>query len=233
VSSCGAAREQPFFVADRPEGAVHFFGHAKITNLLRYGSQRRTQKGPPRRRVEDRGATPAAGVGAQHGGEERPLPAVHVHHGAARHPVEVRCLFGRTGLCQDAGMETGTGPDGARTVRVRAYRDGGARDLGRAYRARADADIAALLKRAALAALPKAEGWHVVVVSAERSRAGEPVAAALDRLARRLTTGGGGGPDLAAALAATADGARAALAVAAKDATRIARVRAAFAARCR
>jgi hypothetical protein len=128
-------------------------------------------------------------------------------------------------------MDTGTGPDGARTVRVRAYRDGGALDLGRVYRARADADIAAVLKRAALAALPRAEGWHVLVVSAERSRAGEPVAAALDRMARRLTSGKG--PDFAAALAATADGARAALAVAAKDPARIARVRAAFAARGR
>jgi hypothetical protein len=125
-------------------------------------------------------------------------------------------------------MDTGTGPDGARTVRVRAYRDGAARDLRRAYRARGDADIAAVLKRAALAALAKAEGWHVLVVSAERSRAGEPVAAALERMARRLTRGKA--PDFAAALAATADGARAALAVTAKDAARIARVRAAFAA---
>jgi hypothetical protein len=76
--------------------------------------------------------------------------------------------------------------------------------------------------------VPRFEIWGRLT-SAWRRRC----AAALDRLPRRLTTSGGGGssgPGFAAALAATADGARAALAVAAEDPARIGRARAAFAA---
>lgn len=68
------------------------------------------------------------------------------------------------------------------------------------------------LKRGALAVLPKAEGWHLLVVSVARTSEAEPIAPALDRLARRLMRDGTNG--FAAAPAATADGARAALAVA-------------------
>jgi hypothetical protein len=70
-----------------------------------------------------------------------------------------------------------------------------------------------------------AEGWHLLVVSAERTSKDEHVAAALDRLARRHMLG----RDLAAALAATADGVRAVLAMVAKDAPQIERLRAALA----
>jgi hypothetical protein len=75
--------------------------------------------------------------------------------------------------------------------------------------------------------VPRFEVWGRLT-SAWRRRC----AAALDRLPRRLTTSGGGssGPGFAAALAATADGAWAALAVAAEDPARIGRARAAFAA---
>jgi hypothetical protein len=81
------------------------------------------------------------------------------------------------------------------------------------------------MKRAALAGLPKAEGWRLLVVSVGRTNEAEAVAAILDRLARRHMLG----RDRAAALAATADGARAVLAVAAEDAARIGRLRAALA----
>ena len=114
--------------------------------------------------------------------------------------------------------------DGARAVRVRAYL-GRVHDVRRTFRAPAGADLAAFMKRAALAALPKAEGWRLLVVSVERTNEAEAVAVVLDRLARRHMLG----RDRAAALAATADGARAVLAVAAKDAARIGRLRAALA----
>ncbi len=114
--------------------------------------------------------------------------------------------------------------DGARAVRVRAYL-GRVHDVRRTFRAPAGADLAAFMKRAALAALPKAEGWRLLVVSVERTNEAEAVAAILDRLARRHMLG----RDRAAALAATADGARAVLAVAAEDAARIGRLRAALA----
>ena len=121
-------------------------------------------------------------------------------------------------------MERSTEPDGARAVRIRAYL-GRVQDVRRTFRAPAGADLAAFLKRAALAALPKTEGWHLLVVSVERTSEAEPVAPVLDRLARRHMVG----RDRAAALAATADGARAVLAVGAKDAARIERLRAALA----
>jgi hypothetical protein len=114
----------------------------------------------------------------------------------------------------------------ARTARIRIYHHE-IHDLRRSFRARAGVDMARFLKRGALAALPRAEGWHMLVVAIERTREGEPVAPVLDALARRLMQGG---PDFAAALAVTADGARAALAVSARDAARIARARAVFAA---
>ena len=121
-------------------------------------------------------------------------------------------------------MERATDPDRARAVRVRPYL-GSVRDVGRTFRAPAGADPAAFMKRAALAALPKAEGWHLLVVSVERTSEGEAVAAVLDRLARRNMVG----RDCAAALAVTGDGARAVLAVGAEDAADIRRLRAALA----
>ncbi len=123
-------------------------------------------------------------------------------------------------------MEKITDPDRARAFRVRAYL-GRVRDVRRTFRAPAGADLAASMKRAALAALPKAEGWRLVVFSVERTAEDEPVAPFLDRLARRHVVGDG--RDFAAALAVTGDGARAALAVAAEDAARVERTRAALA----
>ncbi|MBD0272981.1 MAG: hypothetical protein ICV73_13780 [Acetobacteraceae bacterium] len=122
-------------------------------------------------------------------------------------------------------MTRSTEPDGARVVRVRAYLGGRVRDVRRTFRAPAGADLAALMKRAALAAIPKAEGWRLVVFSIERSSEDERVAPFLDRLARHHM----GGDGFAAALAATLDGARAVLAVGAKDPARIERLRAALA----
>ena len=121
-------------------------------------------------------------------------------------------------------MERGTEPDRVRAVRIRAYL-GTVRDLKQTFRARAGADLAASMKRAALAALPTTEGWRLLVVSVERTSEAEAVAAVLDRLARRHMGAG----DSAAALAATLDGARAVLAVGAKDPARIERLRAALA----
>ncbi len=96
--------------------------------------------------------------------------------------------------------------------------------MKRSFRLPAEADLAAAMKRAALAAIPKAEGWRLVVFSIERSSEDERVAPFLDRLARRHM----GGDGFAAALAATLDGARAVLAVGAKDPARIERLRAAL-----
>jgi hypothetical protein len=94
----------------------------------------------------------------------------------------------------------------------------------RIFRLATDADLTAAMKRAALAAIPKAEGWHLVVFSVERTSEAERVAAVLDRLARRAMGGG----DFAAAFAATLDGVRAVLAVGARDPVRITRLRAAL-----
>jgi hypothetical protein len=118
-------------------------------------------------------------------------------------------------------MHTGTEPDRARAVRIRAYL-GQVRDVRRTFRVPADADLAASMKRAALAVLPKGEGWNLQVFSVERTREDERLAPVLDRLARRHSAVG----DVAAALVATLDGARAVLAVAARDASRIERLRA-------
>jgi hypothetical protein len=108
-------------------------------------------------------------------------------------------------------------------VRIRAYL-GRVHDVKRSFRVPADADLAAAMKCAALAAIPKAEGWRLVVFSVERTSEDERVAPVLDRSARRHMGAGG----FAAALAATLDGARAVLAVGAKDSARIERLRAAL-----
>ena len=126
-------------------------------------------------------------------------------------------------------METDANPDRARAVRIRASLGGRVHEVRRSFRVPADADLAAAMKRAALAALPRAEGWRLVVLSVERTNDAERVAPVLDRLARRHMGGG----DFAAALAATLDGARAVLAVGAKDAAHIERLRAALAGRGR
>ncbi len=107
-------------------------------------------------------------------------------------------------------------PAPSRLFRVRSYR-GEVRDVARTFRLAAGADLRMALKRAALAALPKPEGWTLRVFTVERTAEGERIAALLDRLARREM----GGRDFAAALAATLDGGSAALAVAARDAKRI------------
>jgi hypothetical protein len=111
----------------------------------------------------------------------------------------------------------------SRSVRVRSYRES-VRDASRTFFLSADADVRAALKRAALAAVPKVEGWTLCVFTVERTTAGERVAAVLDRLARREM----GSPDFAAALAATLDGASAVLAVAAREAAHVERVRSAL-----
>jgi hypothetical protein len=51
-------------------------------------------------------------------------------------------------------MEGGTEPDPARAVRIRAYLGGRVHDAKRSFRVPADADLAAAMKRAALAAIP-------------------------------------------------------------------------------
>ena len=97
--------------------------------------------------------------------------------------------------------------------------------MRRTFRVPAGTDLAASMRRAALAALPKAEGWRLVVFSVERTIEEEAVAAVFDRLARRHMLG----RNRAAALAATVDGGRAVLAVAARNAAVIERLRAALA----
>ncbi|WP_159995123.1 hypothetical protein [Roseomonas sp. 18066] len=112
----------------------------------------------------------------------------------------------------------------SRALRVRLYRES-LRDLGQVYRLAPDADLRAALRQAALAALPRVEGWAMQVLTVERTAEGERTGFLLDQLARREM----GGADFAAALAATLDGAVAVLAVAARDPKRIARLRAALA----
>src|ERR1700761_4398486 len=104
-------------------------------------------------------------------------------------------------------------PAPSRPIRVRSYREG-VRDASRTFRLSADADVRYTLKRAALAAVPKVQGWTLRIFTVERTAAGERIAALLDCLARREM----GSQEFAAALAATLDGAIAVLAVAAKDA---------------
>ena len=98
-------------------------------------------------------------------------------------------------------MNSSIEPNRARAVRIRAYL-GEPRDLKRTFRMAADADLGAFMKRAALAVLPKDEGWLLVVFSVERTSEDEQVAPFLDRLARRHMHE----QDFAAALAATLDG---------------------------
>jgi hypothetical protein len=119
-------------------------------------------------------------------------------------------------------------PNRVRAVRIRAYL-GEPRDLKRTFRVAADADLGAFMKRAALAVLPKDEGWLLVVFSVERTSEDEQVAPFLDRLARRHMHE----QDFAAALVATLDGARAVLAVSARDKAVIERLRTALAGRHR
>ncbi|MBP0492663.1 hypothetical protein [Roseomonas indoligenes] len=107
----------------------------------------------------------------------------------------------------------------SRSVRVRSYRDA-VRDVGRTFRLAPGVDIAAAVKRAALAAVPKTEGWTMRVFTVRRTGEGERAAAVLDRLARDAM----GGTDFAASVAATLDGSIAVLVVAARDPGRIERV---------
>jgi uncharacterized ferredoxin-like protein len=107
----------------------------------------------------------------------------------------------------------------SRSVRVRSYREV-VRDAGQTFRLAAGVDVRAALKRAALAAVPKVEGWTLRVFTLERTTERERVAALLDRLARTEM----GGSDFAAALAATLDGGSAVLVVGAKHAARVERV---------
>jgi hypothetical protein len=76
------------------------------------------------------------------------------------------------------------------------------------------------MKRAALAAVPKREGWTLRLFTLGRTGAGERIATVLDRLAR----GTMGGPDVAAAPVATLDGGCAVLAVLAVTAREARRV---------
>ena len=125
-------------------------------------------------------------------------------------------------------MNRNSEPNHARAVRIRANL-GVPRDVRRTFRLPAEADLGAFTKRAALAVLPKDEGWLLVVFSVERTSEGEQVAPFLDRLARRHMRR----EDFAAALVATLDGARAVLAVSAKDKALIERLRMALAGRRR
>lgn len=102
------------------------------------------------------------------------------------------------------------------SIRVRSYGEK-VRDASRTFILPTEADVRAALKRAALAAIPKIEGWTLRIFTIERTTTGERVAAVVDRLARREL----GSRDFAAAVAATLDGALAVLAVAAKDPKRI------------
>jgi hypothetical protein len=121
----------------------------------------------------------------------------------------------------------GSATDAARTVRIRVHRGRSTYDAQAACRVPDSADITAFLKRGAIAALPRAEGWHLLLVSAERTREGEAVAPVLDRLARRFAASGGA-RDCAAALAVTGDGSHAALAVGTRDPARLERLRSAL-----
>lgn len=107
----------------------------------------------------------------------------------------------------------------SRSVRVRLYVDT-IRDAGRIFRLAPGVDIRTALKRAALAAVPKVEGWTLRVFTLERTKEGERVTVPLDRLARAAM----GGPDFVAALAATLDGSTVDLAVAARGLKRVEQV---------
>jgi hypothetical protein len=107
----------------------------------------------------------------------------------------------------------------SRTVRVRAYREA-VRDADRTFRLAPGVDLRAAMKRAALAAVPKREGWTLRLFTLERTGAGERIGTVLDGLVR----GAMGGPDFAAALVASLDGGCAVLAVTARDAWRVERI---------
>jgi hypothetical protein len=116
-----------------------------------------------------------------------------------------------------------TGAAPSHSIRVRSYRES-VRDVSQTFYLAAGTDVRAALKRAALAAVPKAEGWTLRVFTLQQTTAEERVAAVLDGLARREM----GGAEFAAAAAATLDGATAVLAVAARDAARVERVQSAL-----
>lgn len=69
----------------------------------------------------------------------------------------------------------------SRSVRVRAYREG-VRDAGQTFRLAPSVDVRTALKRGALAAVPKVEGWTLRLFTVEQTAKGERVAAVLDRL---------------------------------------------------
>ncbi|ONG46387.1 hypothetical protein BKE38_25420 [Pseudoroseomonas deserti] len=116
-----------------------------------------------------------------------------------------------------------TETDLSRTLRVRAY-GAAIRDAGRVFRLAPGAELRAALRRAALAAIPKQEGWTTQVFTLERTSPEEKLAVLLDQLARREMGG-----DFAAGLAVSLDGATAVLVATARDPARIARLRAALA----
>ena len=64
-----------------------------------------------------------------------------------------RALLRHPDPCQPAEMEWDTEPDRTRAVRIGVYL-GRVRDVRRSFRVPADADLAAAMKRAALAAVP-------------------------------------------------------------------------------
>ena len=76
----------------------------------------------------------------------------------------------------------------SRSIRVRSYRQV-VRDAGRTFRLAPGVDVRAALKRAALAAVPKLEGWTLRVFTLERTKEGERVTSLLDRLARAALGG--------------------------------------------
>ncbi|MBS0641766.1 MAG: hypothetical protein JSS43_18030 [Proteobacteria bacterium] len=107
----------------------------------------------------------------------------------------------------------------SRSIRVRSYRDN-IHDVSHTFRLSPGVNVRAALRRAALAAMPKAEDWAMRVFTVERTAAGERVAAVLDQLAQREM----GDHAFAAALAATLDGTKAVLVASARDSARIERL---------
>jgi hypothetical protein len=70
----------------------------------------------------------------------------------------------------------------SRSLRVRAYREA-FRDAGQTFCLAPGVDLRAAMKRAALAAVPKGEGWTLRLFTLERTTAGERIATVLDGLA--------------------------------------------------
>jgi hypothetical protein len=107
-----------------------------------------------------------------------------------------------------------------RSMRVRSHREA-VRDAGQTFRLAPGVDVRVAMKRATPAAVPKRKGWALRhFFTLERTGAGERIASVLAGLARN----GMGGPDFAAAPAATLDGECAVLAVTAREARRVERV---------